>query len=171
MAALEAAPALPSPTCSGARHRGSRGPCPVASAHLPCSPPTQFSAGRSRHPPGPIPVLHVPLPPPRTASPPLGPSGVGNRLLKQKGAAGRVDVHSHRCPHSPSRSISSPGPQGVPGVSKDGRDGAQGEPGPPGDPGLPGAVGAQGTPGICDTSACQGAVMAGAGEKSGSRSS
>uniref|UniRef100_A0A8C7C080 Collagen type IX alpha 3 chain n=1 Tax=Neovison vison TaxID=452646 RepID=A0A8C7C080_NEOVI len=63
------------------------------------------------------------------------------------------------------------GPQGVPGVSKDGRDGAHGEPGPPGDPGLPGAVGAQGTPGICDTSACQGAVMGGGGEKSGSRSS
>lgn len=65
----------------------------------------------------------------------------------------------------------SQGPQGVPGVSKDGRDGAHGEPGPPGDPGLPGAVGAQGTPGICDTSACQGAVMGAVGEKSGSRSS
>lgn len=59
----------------------------------------------------------------------------------------------------------------MPGISKDGRDGAPGEPGPPGDPGLPGAVGAQGTPGICDTSACQGAMVAGVGEKSGSRSS
>lgn len=65
----------------------------------------------------------------------------------------------------------SQGPQGVPGVGKDGQDGAHGEPGPPGDPGLPGTVGAQGTPGICDTSACQGAVMAGGGEKSGPRSS
>lgn len=65
----------------------------------------------------------------------------------------------------------SQGPQGVPGISKDGRDGAHGEPGFPGDPGLPGAVGAQGPPGICDTSACQGAVMAAVGEKSGPRSS
>lgn len=65
----------------------------------------------------------------------------------------------------------SQGPQGVPGISKDGRDGAHGEPGLPGDPGLPGAVGAQGPPGICDTSACQGAVMAAVGEKSGPRSS
>lgn len=63
------------------------------------------------------------------------------------------------------------GPQGVPGISKDGRDGAHGEPGLPGDPGLPGAVGAQGTPGICDTSACQGAMLGGGGEKSGPRSS
>ncbi|KAG8513316.1 Collagen alpha-3(IX) chain [Galemys pyrenaicus] len=63
------------------------------------------------------------------------------------------------------------GPQGVPGAGRDGRDGAPGEPGLPGDPGLPGAVGAQGTPGICDTSACQGAVMGGVGEKSGPRSS
>lgn len=63
------------------------------------------------------------------------------------------------------------GPQGVPGISKDGQDGAHGEPGLPGDPGLPGAVGAQGTPGICDTSACQGAVLGGGGEKSGPRNS
>lgn len=63
------------------------------------------------------------------------------------------------------------GPPGVPGASRDGHDGAHGEPGLPGDPGLQGAVGAQGTPGICDTSACQGAVAAGAGEKSGPRSS
>lgn len=72
------------------------------------------------------------------------------------------------CTHLP---VLSPGPQGVPGVGKDGQDGAHGEPGLPGDPGLPGAVGAQGTPGICDTSACQGAVMEGGGEKSGARSS
>ncbi|KAH1182021.1 hypothetical protein KIL84_009775 [Mauremys mutica] len=58
------------------------------------------------------------------------------------------------------------GPPGVTGISKDGRDGAHGEPGLPGDPGLPGAIGAQGTPGICDTSACMGAVGGGSKKSS-----
>ncbi|KAK2520679.1 Col9a3 [Columba guinea] len=58
------------------------------------------------------------------------------------------------------------GPPGVPGITKNGRDGAQGEPGLPGDPGAPGAIGAQGTPGICDTSACMGAVGASTSKKS-----
>lgn len=58
------------------------------------------------------------------------------------------------------------GPPGVPGITKNGRDGAQGEPGLPGDPGTPGTVGAQGTPGICDTSACMGAVAASTSKKS-----
>lgn len=46
------------------------------------------------------------------------------------------------------------------GLSKNGRDGAQGDPGYPGEPGRPGRNGAMGTPGICDTSACQGAIAA-----------
>ncbi|KAJ7332135.1 hypothetical protein JRQ81_014315 [Phrynocephalus forsythii] len=58
------------------------------------------------------------------------------------------------------------GPPGVPGISKDGRDGAPGEPGLPGDPGRPGARGVQGTHGICDTSACMGAVAGGISKKS-----
>lgn len=92
----------------------------------------------------------------------------GSKLVRQRGwPAGRCSFPPRA--HSPSRSVS--GPQGVPGISKDGRDGAHGEPGLPGDPGLPGAAGAQGPPGICDTSACQGAVMGGGGEKSGARRS
>ncbi len=47
------------------------------------------------------------------------------------------------------------------GVVKDGRDGAPGDPGESGDAGRAGRVGHRGSPGICDTSACQGAVVHG----------
>lgn len=50
---------------------------------------------------------------------------------------------------------------GVPGIVKDGRDGSPGDPGEPGEAGRVGRTGHQGPPGICDTSACQGASVAG----------
>lgn len=52
----------------------------------------------------------------------------------------------------------STGLQGVHGIVKDGRDGAPGEPGEPGEQGRAGRTGHQGPPGICDTTACQGAA-------------
>lgn len=55
----------------------------------------------------------------------------------------------------------STGLPGVPGTVKDGRDGSPGDPGEPGEAGRVGRTGHQGTPGICDTSACQGAAAAG----------
>lgn len=57
--------------------------------------------------------------------------------------------------------ILSTGLPGVPGIVKDGRDGSPGDPGEPGEPGRVGRTGHQGPPGICDTSACQGASVAG----------
>lgn len=45
---------------------------------------------------------------------------------------------------------------GVPGIVKDGRDGSPGDPGESGESGRVGRTGHQGTPGICDTSVCQG---------------
>lgn len=50
---------------------------------------------------------------------------------------------------------------GVNGIAKDGRDGSPGDPGEPGEAGRVGRTGHQGPPGICDTSACQGAAAAG----------
>lgn len=55
-------------------------------------------------------------------------------------------------------------PTGLPGVNgivKDGRDGAPGDPGEQGEAGRTGRQGHQGSPGICDTSACQGAAVHG----------
>lgn len=49
---------------------------------------------------------------------------------------------------------------GVPGIVKDGRDGSPGDPGEPGEHGRAGRTGHHGPPGICDTSACQGASVA-----------
>ena len=47
------------------------------------------------------------------------------------------------------------------GIVKDGRDGSSGDPGEPGESGRTGRTGHQGSPGICDTSACQGASVSG----------
>ena len=47
------------------------------------------------------------------------------------------------------------------GIVKDGRDGAPGDAGEPGEAGRTGRTGHQGPPGICDTSACHGASVAG----------
>lgn len=55
----------------------------------------------------------------------------------------------------------STGLPGVPGIVKDGRDGSPGDPGEPGEAGRVGRTGHQGPPGICDTTACQGAAAAG----------
>lgn len=57
--------------------------------------------------------------------------------------------------------ISLLGLPGVAGIGKDGRDGSPGDPGEPGEPGRVGRTGHHGPPGICDTSACQGASVAG----------
>lgn len=63
--------------------------------------------------------------------------------------------------HSNRSSLWPSGLPGVNGIVKDGRDGAPGDPGEAGEAGRPGRPGHQGSPGICDTSACQGAAVHG----------